>query len=288
MFIDFSRPIHVRMFGKISKTESWHNGRSLTECLLVYCTEGKIEMQIGAETYAAEAGDALLIPANTFYAPRGKNPCSYRFFHFTAETNEPKEKQLLVRSNDSLPTNEYAYAYSPLENECMEIATHTPSTSDRRIDELFLQAEETTLQQRPAQIILLDSLLRELLVRLSREFHLEQRYSQRLQNVLRYVRSNYEQPLTLSSVAAHFFISESYLARLFRTELNLPLSHYVNAVRVNAAQGLLAHTDLSVAQIAEKTGFTSAYYFSRLFKSRTGVSPLQFRIRSTFLPFSTL
>lgn len=282
MFIDFNAPIHALSFGKIAQEKGrWHEGRTLTEHLLVYCTENEIEMQIGQERYLARTGDTLLIPAGTFYAPRSLSGCAYWFFHFTATNGTPKNKELLMRSNGDLPTSQYAYAYEPLDNECMEVLPHTPSTGDKRVEELFLRAENTTLHPHPSQKILLDCLLRELLVLLSTDFSREQNHPRRLQNVLRFVQGHFEEELTLSSLAKQFFVSESYLARLFRIELKTTLSHYINALRINVAQNLLVHTDLRVTEIAEKVGYTSTHYFSRIFKTVTGVSPLLFRQQKT-------
>lgn len=278
MFIDFKAPIQAVAFGKIQQKKGrWHEGRTLIDHLLVYCTQGEIEMQIGDGRYLARIGDALFIPAGTFYVPLSKQGCAYYFFHFTATSGSPQQEELFVHDHGIDSANEYAYSYSPLDNECMELRILTPATGIARVQELLLQAEETTVCPHPTQKLLLDCLLRELLVLLSPDFTRPQNQPKRLQNVLRYIQNHLHEPLRLTELAKRFYVSESYMARLFRTELKTSLSHYVNALRVNNAKNLLVHTDLQIAEIAERLGYASTYYFSRVFKALTNLSPQAFR-----------
>ena len=52
---------------------------------------------------------------------------------------------------------------------------------------------------------------------------------------------------------------------------------YVVTARINRAKPLLQESNLSIKTIAEQTGFKTPYYFSRMFKARTGFSPSQYR-----------
>jgi AraC-like DNA-binding protein len=52
---------------------------------------------------------------------------------------------------------------------------------------------------------------------------------------------------------------------------------YVQQQRMGHAKRLLLNTDLSVFQVAARTGYEDPYYFSRLFSRTQGVSPTRFR-----------
>ena len=57
----------------------------------------------------------------------------------------------------------------------------------------------------------------------------------------------------------------------------MPPGQYQIQIRLNKARRLLRNGTLSIAAIAEQLGFESIYYFSRLFKKKTGCSPLAYR-----------
>ena len=64
---------------------------------------------------------------------------------------------------------------------------------------------------------------------------------------------------------------------LFREKSGLPPNKFLACERINYAKRLLYSSDLTIKEIAEKCGFQSVYYFSRLFKAGEGISPGQYR-----------
>jgi len=75
-------------------------------------------------------------------------------------------------------------------------------------------------------------------------------------------------------------MSRSTMERRFVKLIGRSPKDEIMRVRLNQARQLLAETNLSVEFIAEKIGFARAEYFSRIFKKKTGTSPLQFRTHS--------
>ncbi len=72
-------------------------------------------------------------------------------------------------------------------------------------------------------------------------------------------------------------VDKSYFYKLFRMWAGISPNQYRNQLRMTAAKDLLIHTNLSVCEIAQKTGFDDPYYFSRLFKKEMGLSPAHYR-----------
>ena len=68
-----------------------------------------------------------------------------------------------------------------------------------------------------------------------------------------------------------------YINRLMMAYTGTTLRHYVINCRINEAKRLLMTSEVSLSEVAEKSGFKSAYYFSRCFKEKTGFSPGKFR-----------
>ena len=98
-----------------------------------------------------------------------------------------------------------------------------------------------------------------------------------VEQICAYLAANYQQKLSLSDVAARFYLSPYYLSRLFRRVTGQSIVDYINGRRIEAAQRLLETTDLNISTVAEQTGFASAAHFRRVFRETMGTGPLQYR-----------
>lgn len=97
---------------------------------------------------------------------------------------------------------------------------------------------------------------------------------------IEYVKNNYSDPyLTIGEIADRIGFSEAHFRKRFKEKFGVSPIQYIIDFRLNIAKDLLASTNLSMGEIAEKCGFTSAYYFSRIFKEKVGVPPLSYRKR---------
>lgn len=82
---------------------------------------------------------------------------------------------------------------------------------------------------------------------------------------------------TLEQLADIAALSERHLSRLFREHTGMGVIDYVNLMRVNLAREILSHTRLGMEAIAEKTGFSSARHFRRVWQQHNALSPSHFR-----------
>ena len=86
-----------------------------------------------------------------------------------------------------------------------------------------------------------------------------------------------EHPWTVSELAHEAAVSRSLLDQRFRDVLGLSPIRYLTEWRMHIAADLLASTDLTVAQVARRTGYDSQEAFSRAFKRRMGSAPSTWR-----------
>lgn len=93
-----------------------------------------------------------------------------------------------------------------------------------------------------------------------------------------YVRDNPQKDLSLGALAWRFHMNPSYLSRIFHQETGLPLSEYILQVRLDAARKLLLQTHMKIYEIAEKTGFGTPGYFTKVFHKAENISPKNYRI----------
>lgn len=95
--------------------------------------------------------------------------------------------------------------------------------------------------------------------------------------ILMYIQDNYHEHIGLAGLSDQFHLSAKYMSRFFCERFHMTLTQYVNYVRLGAARHLLESTDLSVTDIAMKSGYPNVGYFIRCFKKANGVSPLRYR-----------
>lgn len=100
-----------------------------------------------------------------------------------------------------------------------------------------------------------------------------------LGQVLRYIRENFAQPITLDEVARSVYLSPFYFSHLFMDELGITFMEYLTRVRMEEAKKLLCDKSLSMQAIAESVGYDDASYFSKVFKKNVGVTPNKYRAR---------
>ncbi|SFJ33849.1 Two-component response regulator, YesN/AraC family, consists of REC and AraC-type DNA-binding domains [Paenibacillus sp. UNC496MF] len=92
-----------------------------------------------------------------------------------------------------------------------------------------------------------------------------------------YIDGHYEQRLYLKELSAQFYINQVYCCQLFKKKLGKTFSEYVSELRIKKARDLLRQTNLSIEEIAVKTGYAEYYYFNKVFKKHCGVTPTKFR-----------
>jgi two-component system response regulator YesN len=92
-----------------------------------------------------------------------------------------------------------------------------------------------------------------------------------------YVSQNYLSDISVSKISGMFTINPSYISQLFKKELGETFTEYVTRLRTQHACRLLRTTSLTVSEISEKTGYGDYFYFTRVFKKTTGMTPSQYR-----------
>ena len=95
--------------------------------------------------------------------------------------------------------------------------------------------------------------------------------------IISFITSHYTEKITLNDISQATFYSAAYCENEFKKTTGKSIINYLIDVRVNAAKKLLAESSMSCARIATAVGFEDANYFSRIFKKRTGYSPLKYR-----------
>ncbi|WP_127584170.1 helix-turn-helix transcriptional regulator [Paenibacillus koleovorans] len=96
-------------------------------------------------------------------------------------------------------------------------------------------------------------------------------------DIARFIDTHYMEPLHLEQMAELMETSPKYFSTYFKKQFGVNFVEYLNRVRLKHAKELLRATDLTVAEIGEKTGFLTATTFTNTFRKYGGVSPSEYR-----------
>ncbi|HEO8420858.1 TPA: AraC family transcriptional regulator [Yersinia enterocolitica] len=102
-------------------------------------------------------------------------------------------------------------------------------------------------------------------------------YSRPIFQCRNYIYKHIYEPLTLQSIAEHLSISPKYLSNLFKKEVGIPISEYIQQTKIEEAKKLMTFAEHSLSDIHALLNFTDQSYFTKVFKKYTGVTPKQFR-----------
>ena len=89
--------------------------------------------------------------------------------------------------------------------------------------------------------------------------------------------------LGFDEVCSHIGITKIYFGRLFQKEEGISFGTYINQCRIELAKSILEKTNLRVSEVADEVGFSNTKYFSVVFKSATGMTPLDYRRSKRFV-----
>ena len=98
-----------------------------------------------------------------------------------------------------------------------------------------------------------------------------------VQKMLEFIHQNYCNDISVQNLADLCNINQNYASQLFSQEVGDTFSTYLTNLRINRSIQLLKTTDLSVAQIASTVGYRDYFYFAKVFKKITGITPTVYR-----------
>ncbi len=92
-----------------------------------------------------------------------------------------------------------------------------------------------------------------------------------------YLNLHIQDKFKIENLCKHISRSESQTIKIFKNAFGVTPYAYVLSKKIELAESLLNNTNLSVKQVAYKLSFADEYYFSNMFKNKTGISPSKFR-----------
>ncbi len=88
-----------------------------------------------------------------------------------------------------------------------------------------------------------------------------------------YLEKHIRSTVTLDDICAQLCFSKTYIKALFKRRTGTSIIQYFNAMKISRAKRFISEGGMTMTEIADACGFSSVHYFSRLFKTQTGMSP---------------
>ena len=258
VYADPALPIYYAVDTLEDAAENWQlHWHEATE--LLYCMEGSGVAVSGARRISLAAGELAFINPNRLHTFYASGHCRYCYLLLAPE---------LAAARDLPRTPVQPFISDP------DIAAQM----DGIIHELQ--------RQEPFYRSEVCARLTRLLVCLHRRYpeakddqetEADNRQLEMVKAIISYIRRHFAEPISLDDLCREMSFSRSRICHVFKEVTGQTLVEYIHFVRCNNARTLLASRQYNVSECAERSGFGSVSYFSRIYKKQMGVPPSSHR-----------
>jgi len=242
----------------------WESGRTIDEYQIIYIHKGGGILDYSGQTYTIKEGSLFLIKPNEHhrYKPHSESGWTEYYIGFSGNLSDRITSGLSGKPLIECGRN--FEVVSLFEQLIVQIDNQRPSFQ-KICAGLILQligvieSHNTSTLFKDQKVVTLIENTRKIMVERVKEW------------------------VDFKELAIENGISYSYFRKSFKTFTGVSPHNYFLDLKVIESKKLLLNTSLNISEIAYGLGFNSIQYFSRLFKQRTGVSPLQFRNPNSIL-----
>jgi len=235
---------------------------------IFFLVSGQRRFFIGHTVYDVEPGDLVIIPCPQLHRAVSPRPAGYERYVCNF-----KETRIQTFIND-LGRERFDHL---LTCGCLQLPTHISQRIYRDLQQLEQELSHRHEYTDAAALHLLQDILLCALRYGTPKEPIHGDSEDKVQDLARYIARNYAQPITLSDAASMACMESTYFSKRFKALTGFGVQEYMTQTRLQAAEQLLRDTALSVGEIAEQCGFSSANYFGDVFRRWNGLSPTQYR-----------
>lgn len=269
-----------------------HLRRKVKEYIIYFIISGEMNLMEDKTRYDLKPNDFLILdPAKEHYG-LNTTTCEFIYLHFyhtgmenlVSEDSQLKE-YLLDERLSSLKFSEKSLELPQINFRDIILPKYYSFKNFTRIMSMMDSLTELTKSQNNRldyHDLNIGCKLLELLITVSREYTSELLYHNTdatsrsfriVHDMLAYFNSSYHTTITGLSLEERFQCNFDHINRVFKSITGKTIFAYLSELRIEKAKQLLGNRIFSISDIAEKTGFNDSYYFSKVFKKHTGMSP---------------
>lgn len=269
-----------------------HKKRQAEEFILYVMIKGTLYLKEQGKEYTLSEGDMILLDPDFVHEGIKASCCEYYYIHFRHpqiirrnENDRFMEKCLYLRSS-SLKEDSGSWQNYHDSILCFPkyLSLHM-GNAYMSILRLLQEAVEHNRNQLENYKVACASRLMEAFVEIARTSvslevsgHLSNmpRSYYKAYELLGFLNANYYKDVTSTMIEEEFSCNFDYLNKIFKKIMGKTIFVYLNEIRIQHACKLLATTSMKISAIGYQVGYQDEYYFSKVFKKNTGVSPGQY------------
>ena len=263
-----------------------HFRRQPEEYILYFILDGTMKLIEGDQLYTLGRGDILLLdPSREHNGIRDISKIEYLYLHFQwdmieldisiPELSNLKLKQELAYESDAAQLYNSESIYLPKLLHLTSPYFESVITKMSNIIELL-----KTMRTHKAAFI--NCKCMELLLMLD-DYAMKNQQNdtpasdKRTLEIIDYIHEHFREDITSTQLADTFYSNYDYLNRCFKKHTGKTIFSYLNEFRIHVAKKLLLSGYYTNKYIADAIGFHNEFYFSKVFKQYTGVSPREYK-----------
>ncbi|WP_083681935.1 AraC family transcriptional regulator [Paenibacillus sp. FSL A5-0031] len=252
-------------YQEVTETDYYWDGMKRIDgplYLFQYTVSGFGQFRLGDETHDLYAGNAFLveIPGDHHYClPQSSDHWTFYFVLFRQQHMQALWSELL-HAVGATPT------FGPV------------SAVVRSLQHLYAEARSNRIQNSYQASSLIYRLMMELLQSSTLQQQEKMNWPQQIKQATTYMEAEFHRLQSLDDVAAAAGLSKYYFTRMFTKTTGMSPMDFVTKLRIEKAVQLLRSSSLTVEEIAHTVGYSSGSYFSKVFRSRVGFPPADFRL----------
>lgn len=251
--------------------------------VFIYVTEGKLQITEDHTSYELEKGSYLFLKKNihhwgeAFYQPGSK----WFYIHFFdhSEANKANPEYRTYAKTSLIPEEEYETCITLPKQGTIHRHRYVIS----QINSL-LEMYQSVLPMRP---MLVSMKLQEFFLELYMEQHpffTNQKSHRIVRKMLQFIDDHTGKKMSSTDIADGLGMNYAYLSSLFKQYTGKSVTQYQNEKLIENAIELFKRENYNVAEVSEQLGFSNPFYFSRVFKKITGLSPSAY-LKQMYRPY---